>query len=388
MHHDFFKKLPAFTRFEDAHDPVHYQPLPEDWSVVVADIKESTRAIQEGRYKHVNMLGAACITVAVNACPDIALAYVFGGDGATILVPNSVLPAIVRELQALTQHARTHHALELRVGAVPSAEITRRGKTLGVAKYQTPTGCVMAMLRGGGAQLADTLVKHEGFALTDDSVQTPPNLEGLSCRWQPIHNTKGTMLTLLVMARESQSSAALYGRISAHIFKVLGEDHAPVQERKLRYSWPGRRALQAAKMVWQRGELRATLKAWLTHVGMILLFHFLHLTNVKMGGFNVARYRAEMVQNTDYRKFDDLLRMVVDCTKEKAVIIKAYLAEEHAQGHVFYGTHDSAEALMTCFVPSTSSDAHIHFIDGNDGGYALAAQQMKQQIAAATNSGH
>jgi len=36
---------------------------------------------------------------------------------------------------------------------------------------------------------------------------------------------------------------------------------------------------------------------------------------------------------------------------------------------------------MTCFVLSTNSDEHIHFIDGNDGGYALAAKQLKQQLS-------
>ena len=36
---------------------------------------------------------------------------------------------------------------------------------------------------------------------------------------------------------------------------------------------------------------------------------------------------------------------------------------------------------MTCIVPSYVSDDHVHFLDGAGGGYALAAQNLKQKIA-------
>ena len=35
-----------------------YSPLPDDWTVGVADIVESTKAIANQRYKAVNMAGA------------------------------------------------------------------------------------------------------------------------------------------------------------------------------------------------------------------------------------------------------------------------------------------------------------------------------------------
>ena len=38
-------------------------------------------------------------------------------------------------------------------------------------------------------------------------------------------------------------------------------------------------------------------------------------------------------------------------------------------------------ALMTCFVRKTEAAGHIHFIDGADCGYALAALDMKQRMA-------
>jgi hypothetical protein len=42
--------------------------------------------------------------------------------------------------------------------------------------------------------------------------------------------------------------------------------------------------------------------------------------------------------------------------------------------------HRSPAALVTCLVRSYDGD-HVHFVDGSDGGYALAAKQMKAQLA-------
>jgi Protein of unknown function (DUF3095) len=38
--------------------------------------------------------------------------------------------------------------------------------------------------------------------------------------------------------------------------------------------------------------------------------------------------------------------------------------------------------MMTCLVFSLEQSRHVHFIDGADGGYALAALQLKAQLQA------
>jgi hypothetical protein len=49
-------------------------------------------------------------------------------------------------------------------------------------------------------------------------------------------------------------------------------------------------------------------------------------------------------------------------------------------GALFYGIQISDSALMTCMV-FDRKDRHLHFVDGASGGYALAAKQMKSQLA-------
>jgi hypothetical protein len=70
--------------------------------------------------------------------------------------------------------------------------------------------------------------------------------------------------------------------------------------------------------------------------------------------------------------------MVISCTSESRKNLAAYFDDLHKQGLVAYGMHVADKALMTCFLQSATS--HIHFIDTANGGYALAAKQLKQQL--------
>ena len=102
----------------------------------------------------------------------------------------------------------------------------------------------------------------------------------------------------------------------------------------------------------------------------------------KVGNFVPARYRTEIVANTDFRKFGDGLMMTVDCSRDLADAVEARLAEAETEGVAHSGTHRQDAALMTCVVPSPSHPGHIHFIDGEGGGYTLAARVLKERRAA------
>ena len=89
----FYAALEPFTEFADVADPARYVAAPDDWIVVLGDIKGSTEAARAGRYKEVNLVGAACITATLNVTGDLDLPYAFGGDGATVLIPPEVRDA-------------------------------------------------------------------------------------------------------------------------------------------------------------------------------------------------------------------------------------------------------------------------------------------------------
>ncbi len=64
----FYGGIAVFRGFSSLMDPKLYSPLPDDWTIGVADIVESTRAIAAQRYKAVNMAGAAVIAAGNLGC--------------------------------------------------------------------------------------------------------------------------------------------------------------------------------------------------------------------------------------------------------------------------------------------------------------------------------
>src|SRR5579871_6400701 len=87
VHQDrFYESLPVVDGFCSLMDPALYSPLPGDWTIGLADIVQSTRAIADNKYKSVNMAGAAVIAAVTNALGEREFPFVFGGDGASFAV--------------------------------------------------------------------------------------------------------------------------------------------------------------------------------------------------------------------------------------------------------------------------------------------------------------
>jgi hypothetical protein len=79
--------------------------------------------------------------------------------------------------------------------------------------------------------------------------------------------------------------------------------------------------------------------------------------------------------------------MVLDCTPQLAAEIEDCLKAAAAAGVIRYGVHRQNAAMMTCFTPSPVNPNHVHFIDGAQGGYALAASVLKESGQIASGSG-
>ncbi|HEV7822838.1 MAG TPA: DUF3095 family protein, partial [Burkholderiales bacterium] len=147
----------------------------------------------------------------------------------------------------------------------------------------------------------------------------------------------------------------------------------------LKTKWPPRTLMLEARA--QGGRVPLALRV------VVLAFHTLIATLIfKTGravkGFDPRRYMRDMTRNTDFSKYDDMLAMVLDCPDDRIELIRAHLDERMARGELNYGIHVSETALMTCLVQSASEHRHVHFIDGADGGYTMAAREMKARIAA------
>src|SRR5258708_39146335 len=98
---------------------------------------------------------------------------------------------------------------------------------------------------------------------------------------------------------------------------------------------------------------------------------------IKVGGFVPKTYVQQVVENSDFRKYDDGLRMILDCTPEVESALTQRLAQAASAGIVRYGLHRQDAAVMIWFTPSAVRYDHVHFIDCGSSGYASVAPAWK-----------
>lgn len=101
----------------------------------------------------------------------------------------------------------------------------------------------------------------------------------------------------------------------------------------------------------------------------------------RFGAYDAPAYKSELIANTDFRRFDDMLRLVLDCRVEQVSALEESLDKLRHAGGIAYGLQVADTALMTCLVFNMEKSEHVHFIDGGDGGFAIAATQLKAQLA-------
>src|ERR1700758_3683012 len=131
----FYAGIPVFRGFTRLMEPSLYSPLPGDWTVGVADIVESTKAIATKRYKAVNMAGAAVIAAVTNALDGRAFPFVFGGDGASFAVAPEDLDRARDALSATATWVKEDLDLAMRVALVPVESIRAQGLDVRVARF-------------------------------------------------------------------------------------------------------------------------------------------------------------------------------------------------------------------------------------------------------------
>lgn len=374
----FYDTLNPFSIFRELPEDELYLDLPEDWLIFITDVKGSTVAIEQGRYKDVNQVGVAAIAAVQNRLKKVEFPFVFGGDGATIVVPAEYEEEVCEELGALKVLAQQAFDLELRAGMVPVKDVYEQGGRIEVAKHELVRKKHVAILRGGGLTIAEGMIKapHSPYEIPAREKHVP-DLDGLSCRWNPIPSKAGKVLCILVLSRE-ENQPETYRRVIRQMEEIMRrsvDDANPVNYDMMSYKGMGELFSMESKYSNSWLHPKMIVRA-LEIVAAVLVFKH----GILAKALKATRYGLSMRRHADHRKFDDMLRLVIDCTEEEVEQLKAYLQSEYADGYVYYGVHTSSEALITCYVETVDEGRHIHFIDGGDGGYAMAAKQLKAQL--------
>ena len=372
------RAAPEFTDFEKTTRLESHAPLPRDWMIAVADVVDSTGAIKKGGYKAVNMTGAAVIAAAVNRVGQTSLPFVFSGDGAALALPEELAPQIAEALADVRTWVGDELGLTLRVALVPMADIQSAGHDVRLGRYAPSDGVWYAVFSGGGLAWAEAQMKSGHYQVVSEQERQPPDLEGLSCRWSRIDSQHGVVVSLILRDPTRRGSAAFLKSVRHVIARAatVKMSARPVPLNGPGVDWPPEGLELEARL--SRGRQTLGYRRLLLHLHTALSW-FVFRFNVKLGGFDPARYRSYLSKNADFQKYDDGLKMTLDCPVELADQIESDLEAAAKEGILEYGLFRQSQAMMTCLVPSVMTDRHFHFIDGADGGYAMAARQLKER---------
>jgi hypothetical protein len=391
----FYAALPVCPSFAEVTMPEVYTALPDDWVVVIGDVEGSTAAIARGQYKDVNLVGSSLLVATFNALGHANLPFVFGGDGATLALPAAELERARPAFLATRRMARDGFDLGLRIGVVPMSDIRAAGHDLRVARVRLSDRFSLAAFWGGGLAWAEKVVKdpYNGalYRIEEYAAPTAETFVGLECRWRGVPSEKGETLSLLVqaVAPDDAGRVRIYATVLKKLRDIFGDqgDGHPISESQLQIArkaaeYDGETKVHRS----QSGALgRAWYRFYIRLVGLLGGWLMRHkITALKA---NWGRYKRDTVTHSDYQKFDGVLRMVLSATEAQRTQLVDWLHQRFRAGELAYGLHISIEALVTCLIFEREG-GHLHFIDGANGGYALASTDLKARLTAlAENKG-
>jgi hypothetical protein len=374
---DFYTTIIPREDFGDFADADIYTSLPDDWWVGTSDIVGSTQAVAEGRYKTVNMVGAAVVSAQMNAHEGAQFPCIFGGDGAGFAVPPAWKDRAEAALAAVRIWAREEFQMDLRVGLTSVSDIRASGLDITVARFQAAEGLDYAMFAGGGLSWAETQMKSGVQTVPDAAPGTKPDLTGLSCRWSNMPSQHGVILSVVILPQKDAPAAA-FAKLAHSVIDLaenLDRSGNPSKKQGPNIGWPTARARSLEAHAQHGNDALGPSRR--TALYQSLIAWVLIKTGLKIGGFDAREYRRVVGQNADFRKFDDGLKMTLDCDAATQKKLRGLLEKAAADGLIRYGLHEQSEAMMTCIVPSMLRDDHMHFVDGAAGGYTAAAQAIK-----------
>src|SRR5882672_3947315 len=137
----FYTKLPEHhtTLAELLSSPMLFNIVPENWYVIITDIKNSTFAVMNGQHQTVNLVATGSIVTVLNIAfsAGLEVPFFFGGDGATFILPASIAGPVMKALELYKANTFTDFGLEIRVGIVSVSQIYSEGYELHIARFKS-----------------------------------------------------------------------------------------------------------------------------------------------------------------------------------------------------------------------------------------------------------
>lgn len=379
---NFYRDLPSLKLpITEVFKQEYFSDVPSDWFIIIADVKNSTAAVNAGKHNDVNLVAAGCLIVALNIAKiqDVEIPFFFGGDGGTILVPRQLLNDVLTGLTLHNLNSIKNFGLTLHIGSISIKEISDAGHILKIAKIEFPTGFNKAIVIGDGLQYAEKLIKQSE---RDKSVKIEDtdelNLTGLECRWNKVKppGEENEIVCYLIETPDPAKQVSVYHDVLQKIDEIYGdiEKRNPLSLDRLKL------LLSFDKI---RKEMMLKFGKWkiyyfLTSSLKTFLGRFFFKYNWKVKNLQGQDYLVQLISNADTLTVDGRINTIISGKMDKRIRFLGYLSEQEKKGNLIFGHHISRESVMTCYIENRNSK-HIHFVDGADGGYTEASKEFKMK---------
>ncbi|MCC6138788.1 MAG: DUF3095 family protein [Bdellovibrionaceae bacterium] len=368
-----YQTLRSFKDISSVTNQSHFIECPGDWSIIVSDIRSSTIAVQEGKYRDVNICGASIIALISEKMGTRNFPFVFGGDGSTVLLPTSALKVLSVEFSQLIHKIKANFKLELRIGVVPYSVIQSKGEKIFIGKLLISKENSLAQITGHGLAIAEDLVKKSSDYLIKEATSSELALiSKLSCRFAPIPSRNGQILTLTVHPLVSTQDKDFVNLMAVLSPYFTNKQYRPITEKIEMDSF--------LKVLTKEFKIQGySLKPFLSVTLVWLIAQIGKLIPLGDISRTIDNYFSETAENSDYLKFDGSLRSVIDCSEKDTNYILNELDQLQNRKIIEYGHFISKNAVTTCVVDDIRDHKHIHFIDGEGGGYTTTATIIKNR---------
>lgn len=352
--------------------------IPAGWHIIITDVKGSTAAVAGGKHETVNLVATGSIVAVLNIVykAEITVPFFFGGDGATFIVPASILEAALQALTLHRENTKKHFGLELRVGHVPVETVLTTGHSLKITKLKTSDLFSIPVILGDGLSYAEKIIKKEDYLLnTNPPAETELDMTGMECRWDKIKppTNYDEVVSLLVLAKDNNRQAPAFKKVVEVLNEIYGDDEKrkPITVDKLKLKATLKKISRESKTKFGGNKTGWLIKTWFKMLLGPLYF------KTKSG----KTYLHQLVQLSDTLVIDGRINTVISGTATQREQLLAALDELEEQNEILYGLFASGESVISCYVRNMN-EKHIHFIDGSEGGYTRAAGMLKKKLAA------
>jgi len=355
----------------------HFTGVPADWHIVITDIKHSTQAVLGGQHEAVNFIATGSIVTVLNIASKmkVDVPFFFGGDGATFIVPPLIMDPVMQALSLYKKNTLANFDLEIRAGAVPVEKVYQDGHMLQISKHSRSSVFSIPVILGNGLNYAEKLIKGPDYlSMEYPHPEEDPDLTGMQCRWDRIAppENQEEVIALLVIAREGAHQASIFRKVMQKIDEIYGGpmDRQPISVTRLRMNTSYNRLKTEVLAKFGRFRLLRSFRAMIATIMGVIFFR----TN------RGRQYLQQLVEMSDTLVLDGRINTVISGTVAQRLKLEESLNAMEAENEIFYGLHISKASIMSCYVRNMDN-AHIHFVDGSEGGYTEAARVLKKKLS-------